>query len=289
MTFKFTILGCGSSGGVPRPALGWGACDPANPKNRRRRASLLVERRSDAAPGAEEGDKGGKGDITRVLVDTSPDLREQLLDAEVDRLDGVLYTHEHADHTHGIDDLRSLFIKQRRPIDVYLDERTLDMMRTRFAYCFRSPPGSEYPPIVREHPLAAGQPVTVGGPGGPITALPFLQEHGDIDSLGFRFGDVAYSADLSGLPPQSAAALEDLDVWIVDALRETPHPSHFCLKDALDWIERLRPRRAILTNLHADLDYEALRRKLPPHVEPAYDGMSFAFSADFARVLAKVP
>ena len=283
MTFKFTILGCGSSGGVPRPALGWGACDPANPKNRRRRTSLLIERRSNATPQAEEGG------MTRVLVDTSPDLREQLLDADVDRLDGVLYTHEHADHTHGIDDLRALFIKQRQRIDVYLDGRTSDMMQTRFAYCFRSPPGSEYPPIVREHRLAAGRAITISGPGGPITALPFLQQHGDIDSLGFRFGGVAYSADISGLPQQSAAALERLDVWIVDALRERAHPSHFSLADALDWIKLLRPRRAILTNLHADLDYEALRRKLPPHVEPAYDGMSFAFSSDFAGEVEKVP
>jgi phosphoribosyl 1,2-cyclic phosphate phosphodiesterase len=150
MTLKFTILGCGSSGGVPRPALGWGACDPNNPKNRRRRTSFLVER--------SEG-----GGVTRVLVDTSPDLREQLLDAEVDRLDAVLYTHEHADHTHGVDDLRSLYIKQRRPIDVYLDERTAASMHTRFDYCFRAPPGSEYPPIVREHRLTAGKPVMVSG------------------------------------------------------------------------------------------------------------------------------
>jgi phosphoribosyl 1,2-cyclic phosphate phosphodiesterase len=278
-------LGCGSSGGVPRPALGWGACDPTNPKNRRRRTSLLIERR----PRSNPSPQAGEGGVTRVLVDTSPDLREQLLDAEVDRLDGVLYTHEHADHTHGIDDLRALFIKQRQRIDVYLDERTADMMRTRFGYCFQSPPGSEYPPIVREHRLAASQPVTIGGPGGPITALPFLQEHGDIDSLGFRFGGVAYSADIGGLPPQSARALEGLDVWIVDALRDRPHPSHFSLADALAWIEQLRPRRAILTNLHADLDYEVLRGKLPPHVEPAYDGMSFAFSGDFAREIEEVP
>lgn len=263
MTLKFTILGCGSSGGVPRPALGWGACDPNNPKNRRRRTSLLVERR-------------GAGGITRVLVDTSPDLREQLLDAEVDRLDGVLYTHEHADHTHGIDDLRALFIKQRAPIDVYLDEHTARMMHARFGYCFKAPPGSEYPPIVREHRLTAGTPVTIAGQGGPITALPVLQEHGDIDSLGFRFGDVAYSADIGDVPDGSVSSFTGLDVWIVDALRDRPHPSHFSLTDALSWIARLKPRRAILTNLHADLDYEALRRKLPPDIQPAYDGISFA-------------
>ncbi len=266
MTLKFTILGCGSSGGVPRPALGWGECDPYNPKNRRRRTSLLAERHAG-------------GGITRVLVDTSPDLREQLLDAEVDWLDGVLYTHEHADHTHGIDDLRALFIRQRRPIDVYLDEPTAAVMMTRFGYCFRSPPGSEYPPIVREHTLSAGNPIAIAGKGGTITALPYRQEHGDITSYGFRFGDLAYSCDLSGMPAESAAALAGLEVWIVDALRYRPHPSHFSLDDALTWIDRLKPRRAILTNLHADLDYAELRKRLPPHVEPAFDGMAVEIAA----------
>jgi phosphoribosyl 1,2-cyclic phosphate phosphodiesterase len=265
MTLKFTILGCGSSGGVPRPALGWGDCDPENPKNRRRRTSLLVERR--AASG-----------MTSVLVDTSPDLREQLIDAGVDWLDGVLYTHEHADHTHGIDDLRSLFMKHRRRVDVYLDEHTAKVMHARFGYCFQPPPGSDYPPILSEHRLAAGRPVVVEGQGGSITALPILQAHGDIPSLGFRFGGLAYSCDLSGMPPESAAALADLDVWIVDALRYRPHPSHFSLADALAWIERIKPRRAILTNLHSDLDYEAVREAVPPHVEPAFDGMSFAIA-----------
>ncbi len=262
MTLKFTILGCGSSGGVPRPALGWGNCDPNESRNRRRRTSLLVERHN------------GVG-VTRVLVDTPPDLREQLLDADADRLDGVLYTHEHADHTHGIDDLRAFFIKQRQLIDIYVDELTGETLRARFGYCFKSPPGSEYPPIAREHRLAAGQPLTIAGQGGTIVALPVLQIHGDIVSYGFRFGNVGYSCDLSGMPDDSAAALTDLDVWIVDALRERPHPSHFSVDDALAWIERLKPRRAILTNLHADLDYQSLRAKLPPHIEPAFDGLSF--------------
>ncbi len=266
-TMHFTILGCGSSGGVPRPALGWGECDPDNPKNRRRRTSLLVERRNDAG-----------GGVTRVLVDTSPDLREQLLAADVDWLDGVLYTHDHADHTHGIDDLRALFMKRRRQVDVYLDQRTSDIVRDRFRYCFEAPPGSEYPPIVEEHRLVAGTPVTVEGEGGAITALPVRQEHGDIASLGFRFGNVGYSCDVSGLPPDSIAALAGLDVWIVDALRYRPHPSHFSLDDALRWIERLKPRRAILTNLHVDLDYEVLRGKVPVNVVPAFDGMSFGVS-----------
>jgi phosphoribosyl 1,2-cyclic phosphate phosphodiesterase len=261
MTLKVTILGCGSSGGVPRPALGWGDCDPNNPKNRRRRTSLLVEKREAAG-------------VTRVLVDTAPDLREQLLDAEVDWLDGVLYTHEHADHTHGVDDLRALFIKQRRPIDVWLDAYTSQSMHSRFGYCFAAPAGSEYPPIAKEHRLNAGEPVTIAGKGGTLSALPILQQHGDIASYGFRFGNFAYSCDLSGMPPESAAALSGLDVWVVDALRYRPHPSHFSLDDALAWIARLNPRRAILTNLHADLDFEELRAKLPVHVEPAFDMLS---------------
>jgi phosphoribosyl 1,2-cyclic phosphate phosphodiesterase len=261
MTLKFTILGCGSSGGVPRPALGWGACDPNNPKNRRRRTSLLVER------------AGAEG-VTRVLVDTPPDLRDQLLDADVDGLDGVLYTHEHADHTHGIDDLRAFFIKQRQLIDVYLDAHTAKLIRSRFDYCFETPAGSEYPPIVRERRFVAGEPVVVAGQGGPIDVLPILQQHGDIPSFGFRFGKLAYSCDLSDLPAESVTALADLDVWIVDALRYRPHPSHFSLDDALRWIERLKPRRAVLTNLHSDLDYEVVRKAVPSHVEPAYDGMA---------------
>jgi phosphoribosyl 1,2-cyclic phosphate phosphodiesterase len=272
MTLRFTILGCGSSGGVPRPALGWGVCDPNNPKNRRRRTSLLVEKWDGPAPAS--GSNGGEG-VTRVLVDTSPDLREQLLDAGVDWLDAVLYSHEHADHTHGIDDLRALFMRRRRRVDVYLDEATARMMRVRFGYCFATPAGSEYPPIVTGHHLEVGTPLLIAGAGGPIDALPLRQGHGDIESLGFRFGNVAYSCDLKTLPSESAAALGGLEVWIVDALRRTPHPSHFSLTDALEWIERLKPRRAILTNMHSDLDYETLRVELPPNVEPAFDRMSF--------------
>lgn len=263
MSLVFTILGCGSSAGVPRVGSGWGACDPNNPKNRRRRCSLLVEQH-------------GPGGVTRVLVDTSPDLREQLLDASVSHIDGVLFTHEHADHTHGIDDLRALALHQRKRIDVYVDVPTSESLRQRFGYCFTTPQGSSYPPILREHRLEVGLPVSVEGPGGAITALPILQNHGDIVSLGFRFGALAYSCDLNGLPPESIAALADLDVWIVDALRHTPHPSHWALNETLDWVARIGPRRAVLTNMHVDLDYEALREKLPAHVEPAYDGMKIA-------------
>jgi phosphoribosyl 1,2-cyclic phosphate phosphodiesterase len=264
MSLTFTILGCGSSMGVPRVALGWGECDPNNPKNRRRRCSLLVERANE------------QGQVTRVLVDCSPDLRMQLLDANVDRLDGVLLTHEHADHTHGIDDLRPLFVRNSRPVDVYMDEPTVRAMRIRFGYCFASPPGSDYPPIATERPLVAGRPITINGQGGPIDVLPVLQEHGGIASLGFRFGAAAYSADIKSLPDDSLASMAGLDVWVVDALRKSPHPSHFNLDEALAWIARVKPNRAILTNLHTDMDYDDLRRHLPAGVEPAFDGMRFA-------------
>ena len=258
---RFTVLGCGSSPGVPRIGNDWGACDPKNPKNRRSRCSLLVERM--AAP----------GQTTRVLVDTSPDLRAQALAADFGTLDGVLYTHPHADHIHGIDDLRGFVINMRRRVDVHADAQTMTRLREAFGYCFETPPGSDYPPIVTGHPIAAGEPVTIDGPGGPLTALPIIQIHGRITSLAFRFGGLAYSPDVSDLDDEAEYRLQDLDVWIVDALRYAPHPSHFSLDQALGWIERLKPKRAILTHMHVDLDYEAVRRALPAHVEPAYDGM----------------
>lgn len=260
MPFVFTILGCGSSAGVPRVAQGWGACDPDNPKNRRRRCSLLVER--------IEGERR-----TTVLVDTSPDLREQLIGAGVEKLDGVLFTHDHADHTHGIDDLRPFVIQHRRRVDIHADAVTSAVLHARFGYCFATPDGSEYPPILTEHRIEAGTPVAIEGEGGEIVALPFTQRHGGGTSLGFRFGDLAYSCDVSDIPSASLAALEKLDVWVLDALRHRPHPSHFSLKESLAWIERIRPARAVLTNLHTDLDFAALRAELPASVEPAFDGM----------------
>jgi phosphoribosyl 1,2-cyclic phosphate phosphodiesterase len=262
MSLRFTILGCGSSMGVPRAALGWGDCDPNEPKNRRRRCALLVEQSTDQG-------------VTRVLVDCGPDLRNQLLDANIDWLDGVLITHEHADHIHGIDDLRPLFIHKRRRVDVWVDEATSRAMNARFGYCFMTPPDSSYPPILTEHRLVPGTQVTINGQGGAIQLLPFLQDHGDIASLGFRFGNVAYSTDLKRLPAESIAALAGLDIWIVDALRRTPHPSHMHLPETLEWIERIKPKRAILTDMHTDMDYRTLLATLPAHIEPAFDGMSF--------------
>ena len=259
MSRALTILGCGSSGGVPRVAQGWGACDPNNPRNRRRRCSILIE-------------QAGEG-LTQVLVDCSPDLREQLLDAKVMRLDGVLMTHSHADHTHGMDDLRPLFIAMRRRIDVHMDEATSRVVRQSFAYLFESPGGSLYPPLVNERRLTHGQPCVIEGPGGPVETTPFELEHGEINALGLRVGGLAYTPDVSAIGPESLRFLSDLDVWIIDALRYRDHPSHFSVDEALAWIDKMRPRRAIVTNLHTDLDYEELRRRLPENVEPAYDGM----------------
>ena len=262
MSLAITILGCGSSGGVPRLGSGWGACDPAHPRNRRRRCSILVEK------------SGGEGaNPTRLLVDTSPDLREQLLALEVERLDAILLTHSHADHIHGMDDVRPLVIHNRQRIDIYMDQATSDVVRHGFGYIFQTPPDSQYPPLLTEKRLMAGQPVTMPGPGGEIAVLPIRLDHGEIVSLGYRFGKLAYTPDVSMIPDGSLAALEGLDVWIIDALRYIRHPSHFSLAEALEWIAKLKPRRAILTNMHNDLDYDTLRRTLPPGVEPAFDGM----------------
>jgi phosphoribosyl 1,2-cyclic phosphate phosphodiesterase len=260
MTLTLTILGCGSSAGVPRPALGWGACDPKNPKNRRRRCSLLVER------------TGPEG-TTRVLIDTSPDLREQLIDAHVDHIDAVFLTHEHADQTHGIDDLRSVVLHQRKRIPVYLNQSTAKDMMHRFSYCFVSPPGSEYPPILTQHAIEAGESRTIEGKGGAVEISAFLLQHGNIPALGYRIDAAAYTPDVNDIPAESWSSLENLDLWITDGLRYASHPSHFSVNDALSWVSRFKPRQTVLTNMHADLDYEVLRQSLPPNVIPAYDGM----------------
>ena len=262
MTIQVTVLGCGSSGGVPRVGGDWGACDATNPKNRRRRCSVLLRR-------------PGPNGTTQVVIDTSPDMREQMLSAAVDRLDGIWYTHEHADHTHGIDEVRGFYIRQRERIPVWADMRTADMLRTRFAYCFSTLPGSDYPPILDLRPLVPDKIVETAGAGGTIAGLPFSVHHGSIDALGFRVKDFAYTPDINGIPERSLSQLEGLDIWLVDALRLHRHPSHFSLPETLAWIERLKPRRAILTNMHLDLDYATLERQLPDHIQPAFDGMSF--------------
>lgn len=255
---RFTILGSGSSGGVPRLGGFWGDCDPANPKNRRRRCSMLVERVT-------------RTGTTRVLIDTSPDMREQLLDAGVGVLDGVIFTHSHADHVHGIDDLRQIVFNLGTRLPVWADAPTRAALTERFAYVFTQMPGSYYPPILDLHDIDG--PVTVAGAGGEVTFAPFLARHGAMDALGFRIGALAYLPDAVSMPPESWAMLEGLEVWVVDALRRKPHPTHTHLAMTLEWIARVKPRRAVLTNMHIDLDYATVEAETPDHITPAYDGM----------------
>lgn len=262
-----TILGCGSSGGVPRIGNDWGACDPNEPRNRRRRCSILVERR-------------GFNGVTTVLIDTGPDMRQQMLDTNVQTLDAVLYTHAHADHLHGIDDLRVFTIRTRSRVPVYMTEVTRERAETAFGYCFQTPAGSSYPPILEPHSLVPDVECVVDGAGGPITFLPIEIEHGDIHSLAFRVGDLAYLPDVSAIPDTSKAHFAGLKVFILDALRRRPHPSHFSLDDALNCLAEFAPEKSILTNLHNDLDYETLCNELPHHIRPAFDGMQIDGSGE---------
>lgn len=257
---RITVLGSGSSGGTPMLGPdGWGACDPANPKNRRRRPSILVE-----------------ADGTRLLVDTSPDLREQLLAAGVWEVDAIIYTHAHADHVNGIDDIRSLNFHRRGPIDAYASRQTLDTLIERFGYVFE-PYGAEprfYRPCLAPHEIDG--PFCIGA----IDIVPFHQEHGRIPSLGFRFNKFAYSTDVKALSEAAFATLEGVEVWIVDCLSETPHPAHSHLAQTLEWITRVAPKRAVLNHLSHRMDYDRLAAKLPAGAEPAFDGMVIELTDD---------
>jgi phosphoribosyl 1,2-cyclic phosphate phosphodiesterase len=247
---QVTLLGCGTSSGVPRIGNDWGDCDPSDPRNRRRRVSLLVEHRG-----------------VRVLVDTGPDMREQLLDANVAALDAVIITHDHADHAHGIDDLRQLFHNTGRPVDCYAHPATWRVLRKRFDYVFDGADG--YPPTANAHLLPDILSV------GALTIRWFAQVHGSIGSTGLRFdaegASAAYSTDLNGLHDPDEPLLEGLDLWVVDALRRRPHPSHAHLDRTLGWIDRFRPARAVLTHMDNSMDYATLAAELPPRVEPGHD------------------
>ncbi|MDF1748765.1 MAG: MBL fold metallo-hydrolase [Alphaproteobacteria bacterium] len=245
---KARILGCGSSGGVPRLGTGWGTCDPKEPRNRRTRCSLLIT----------QGDR-------RILIDTAPDMREQLILADVHSLDAVFYTHVHADQAHGIDDLRGLSLLSRKRVPVYAVQEVMDQLKFRFDYCFQQV--KDYPPILDAHILDG--PVEVAG--FPVT--PFQVRHGSIDATGYRVGDIGYIPDVSDIPEEGMAILQDVSVLIVDALRYRPHPSHAHLDRTLAWIRHLKPQQAIITNMHVDLDYRTLAHTLPLGVIPAYDGL----------------
>lgn len=256
MSLRVTILGCGSSGGVPRLGGDWGACDPAEPKNRRRRCSVLVE-------------KVGPDGTTQILIDTSPDLREQLLGAGVGRLDAVVWTHPHADHTHGLDDLRMIVYNMRAKLPVWADPATSTDLRARFGYAFETPQGSGYPPILDMNQITGD--FAIDGPGGRIRISPLQVEHGRIHALGFRIDGMVYMPDVSDIPDDIWPLLKDLDLWIIDALRREPHSSHAHLDRTLDWIARANPRQAVITNMHVDLDYATLVGELPAGVSPAWD------------------
>ncbi len=260
---KLTVLGCGGSGGVPvagrEPGGSWGLADPKNPKNRRSRVSVLIE-----GQGAEPGSRA------RILIDTSPDLRQQILNNDINALDAVLFTHAHADHCHGLDELRGLVYARRRPLDAYMDAETRAALTTRFSYAFASSQTAEnlYPPLLDDHIIDGT--FTVGAI--PVTA--FTQKHGPDRSLGFRCGDIAYSTDVSDLDETAFAALEGVKLWVVDCLRDDPHPTHAHVALAFEWIERVKPERAILTHMNEKLDYDELLSRCPPGVEPAYDGLT---------------
>lgn len=254
----FSILGCGSSGGVPRIGGKWGQCDPSNPKNNRKRCSLLVEQTS--ADGS-----------TTVLIDTAPEMRLQLIDAGIGAIDAVIYTHSHADHVHGIDDLRQIALNTEKRVPVWADNKTGKDLLRRFDYAFKQAKNSPYPPVLKMNFFNDN--IEITGKGGAINFTPIRVIHGSADAFGFRVGDIAYIPDVSEIPAESWAQLKGLSYWIIDALRYAPHPSHTHVEQTLKWIEHIAPKHAILTNMHLDLDYETLRKTLPSHISPAYDGL----------------
>ena len=254
---KVTILGCGGSGGVPladgSPGGYWGACDPDNPRNRRSRVSVLVE-----AAG------------TRLLIDASPDLRRQILANGIEDIDGLLFTHAHADHCHGLDDFRAMVYRRGAPIPTYMSAETRALLTLRFDYAFTSSAAdsSLYRPLLDDREITG--PIEIGG----LTVRPFVQEHGKETTLGFRIGGFAYSTDVSALDATARAELVGLDLWVLDALRDRPHPTHSHIAQSLEWIAELRPAHAVLTHLNQEVDYAELAARCPAGVEPGYDGLT---------------
>ena len=262
---RFRILGCGSSGGVPRLGGHWGDCDPNNPRNRRFRCSILIEQKN--ADGT-----------TRILIDSGPDMQSQLVEAGVGTLDAVVYTHAHADHVHGLDDLRQIVFNTRQRLKVWADGPTQDALLSRFGYAFVQPEGSPYPPILEMNTIK--DLVSIEGAGGTVEIEPIKVNHGSIDALGLKINNAVYMPDVADIYEDAWPKLEGLECWILDALRRAPHPTHAHLERSLEWIERAAPRTAVLTNMHIDLDYETVDAETPDHITPAYDGMVLCYPTD---------
>ena len=257
---RITILGCGSSTGVPRVGNEWGACNPAIIENNRSRCSILIE-------------KINVNDITSVIVDTGPDFRSQVNRANIKKIDAVFYTHEHADHTHGIDDLRMYALRDKKRVDVFASAATSENLKQKFGYCFETKSGSGYPPILNLNIIEYGKTYNIEGEGGNLGIMPINQVHGNINSFGYKVDNIVYSSDISEIPYESIQYIKNCKIWIVDALRWQPHPTHFHVDKVLELVTDLNVESAILTNMHIDLDYKQLCEYLPKNIVPAYDGM----------------
>tara|TARA_Y100000590_G_scaffold470715_1_gene668347 strand:- start:10282 stop:11094 length:813 start_codon:yes stop_codon:yes gene_type:complete len=259
---KITILGCGSSTGVPRVGNEWGDCDPSIPENKRNRCSLLIE-------------KINNNKKTTIVIDTGPDFRHQMNSSNVKKIDAIFYTHEHADHTHGIDDVRMYALRDKTRIDIYASRNTSNNLKHKFGYCFSSKNDSSYPPILRLNEIREEKTYLISGEGGDIKITPILQNHGNINSFGYKVKNFVYSSDLNDIPQNSLKYIQDIELWIVDSLRWNWHPTHFNVDSAVEWTNKLNVKNSILTNLHIDLDYNKLSKYLPSHIKPAYDGLTF--------------
>ena len=254
MNLKFRLLGTGSSMGVPRPDGFFGKCDPKNKKNYRTRCSALISCNK-----------------TNILIDTSPDLRQQLLDAKIKTINGVLYTHFHADQTHGINDLRTFYLKNRIKIPIYCDKVTSNYLKNNFSYCFKK--NYDYDPILKLYKLRKNFEIKMSKNSLKILSIPV--KHGLINSIAYIINKkIAYVSDANEIYLKDLRYFKKLKYLIIDCLRIEKHPSHFSLNEIINLSNKLKPKKTILTNLHTDLDYNHLIKILPKNIIPGFDGLS---------------